>query len=392
MLKKKKAYWLFILIVLAGGWYYWHAKSSGSSSSVRYVTSVAEKGTLDVSVSGSGNIVVDDSANIDPTITGTVRNLSVNVGDKVKKGQTLFTIENDDLSVSVQSSQASFVRAQASLESAKASEKQAKQDYDDVKDENVALIRKQVAEKNLDAAKESVASAQASLVSAQADLANAQKNAGERTVTSPIDGTVNEINVENGDDLSKLSSGSSRTVPMIIGDLSTMKAEIDINEVDIADLNVGKEVTMTFDAISDLSATGKIEKIDSLGTSTSNVVTYGVTVGLDEIDSRIKPGMSVSANIITQSKENVIMVLSGAIKTEGDKSYVEVLGNDNAVSDKYIETGISNDVYTEVTSGISEGDKIVTQTLSSSTSSSSSSSSKSSGSGSTRQGFRMMGM
>ena len=136
MPKKKYLYWGIITLAIAGGSYWWYSQSKSTTNKVQYVTATAEKGTLTSSVSASGNVIVDQSSNIDPTITGTVANLAVNVGDKVTKGQFLFNIVNNDLSVAVSKSTTSLAQAQSSLESAKASKKQASADYNDAQIKN----------------------------------------------------------------------------------------------------------------------------------------------------------------------------------------------------------------------------------------------------------------
>lgn len=375
--KKHKFIYAMVIVVLIAGGYYWYNKSKSSNADVQYKTSVAEKGLLTTSVSGSGNVIVDSSANVDPTITGTVANLSVSVGDRVEKGQFLFDIENDDLSVNVTKAYASYLSSLQSLESAKASRKEAKRNYEDANSKN-----KSITKQKLEAAEIAISVAEENIKSASENYQNEKSNYADRKVTAPISGTVNEINIKNGDDLSKLSSGSSREVPVIIGDLGTMKAQVEVSEVDIASVSIGQKVTLTFNAIDGFSATGKVEKIDSLGTLTSGVVTYNVIVGFDELDSRIKPEMSVSASIITDIKQDAIIVPNSAVKS-GDKDdyYVEVVSN-GVTERKTVTIGLENNSKTEIKSGIKEGDTVVIQTIFSasktSTSSSSSSSSKSS--------------
>jgi RND family efflux transporter MFP subunit len=384
VIAKKKKYLIVGAVILIVGGYYWYSKSKSSTNQVQYVTEAAAKGTLMTSVSGSGNVIVDQSSNIDPTITGTVANLAVNVGDKVSKGQFLFNIVNDDLSVSASKSFTSYKQALSSLESAKANKKQASLDLsNNTQGEKGRTVLKQ----KLESAEASVVSAEQSVISAQADLANQRSNAAERKVTSPINGTVNAVNIKNGDDLSKLSSGSSRQVPIIIGDLGTLKAQVQVNEVDIPNVSIGQKATMTFSAIDNFTVSGKVEKMDSLGTLSSGVVTFNVTIGFDTLDPRIKPEMSVSAAIITNVKQNVLIVPSGAVKTQNGNSYVEILNDGQTPIQTTVITGSSNNTETEITSGINVGDKVVTQTISSGTtptSSTSSSSSSRSGSSSVR--------
>jgi macrolide-specific efflux system membrane fusion protein len=383
-MKLKKSYIIaaFVLILVVGGYYYYKKKQS-SSPQTKYVTATAEYGVLTSSISASGNVVVDQSSNIDPTITGTVSDLAVNVGDKVKKGQFLFNIVNDDLSVSVAKAQASYEQALSSLESAKASKKQAKVDLKEANSKNRAALKQK-----LEAAIASVESAQQSVISAQADLTDQKSKAAERRVVSPIDGTVNAVNIKNGDDLSKLSSGSSRQVPIIIGDLGTMKAQVQVNEIDIANVSIGQKTILKFEALDGLETSGKVEKIDSLGAIMQGVVNYNVIIGFDSLDKRIKPGMSVSASIITDVKQDVLIVPSSAVKNDGNGDYVEVLENGSPLR-KAVKIGVANDTSTEIISGVNVGENVITQTISSSNSSSSSKSSSKSGSSG---GLRLPGL
>jgi HlyD family secretion protein len=357
-----------IILALIIGGYYLYKKTHSTSTAVQYKTAVAEKGTLTTSVSGSGNVIVDQSANIDPTITGTVSSLAVNVGDSVAKGQLLFTIDNKDLSVNVTKAYSSYLQSLGSLETAKANKKDAKTNYDDASSSTKSSLKKK-----LEAAEISVTVAEENIKSTSQSYQNEKSNYADKNVKAPISGTVNAINIKNGDDLSKLSSGSSRQVPIIIGDLGTLKAQVQVNEVDIPNVKIGQKVMMTFSAVDGLNVSGKIEKMDSLGTLTSGVVTYNVTIGFDTLDPRIKPEMSVSASIITAVKQNVITVSNSAVKTQGGSSYVQVLVN-GIPQDKTVEVGASNNTETEITSGINVGDNVITQTIASGAAASSSAS------------------
>jgi HlyD family secretion protein len=376
----KKYLWAALIILVAVGDYYWYKKAYPTATAVEYVTAPAEKGTLITSVSGSGNVIVDQAANIDPTITGTVANLAVDVGDSVKKGQMLFTIVNDQLGVSVSKASSSYQSSLSSLESAKASKRQAQADLDTSKTNSAQ--DKDVLRKKLEASEASVTSAEKNIQSSLADLNYQREQAGKRNVTAPIDGTVNAVNIKNGDDLSKLSSGSSRLVPIILGDLDTLKVQIEINEVDIPSVSIGQKATLTFDALPDFTATGKVEKMDSLGTITQGVVTYNITIEFDSLDPRIKPDMSVTAAITTDVKQDVVTVPNSAVKAQGGSNYVEVFRGDSVVQVP-VQVGASNDTDTEIISGINPGDEVVTQTISSSDASSSTGTGSSS-SGNTR--------
>ncbi len=371
LIKKKKYIFGAVIVVLIIGGYYWYSKSKSISTTVQYKTTQVQKGEIVSSVSASGNVIVDDDATVDPTITGTVSSLAVSVGDKVKKGQLLFLIENNQLGIDANKAYSSYLQSKASLETAKANKNEAKNNYEDANDSEEYAMKKK-----LEAAEISLEAAEKNVETSWSSYQNSLSDASKRKVVSPIDGTVNAVNIKNGDDLSRLSSNSNSSAPIIIGDLSTLKAQVEVNEVDIANVNIGQKVSLTFSAIDGLTVTGKVEKMDSLGTLTSGVVTYNVTIGFDSLDERIKPQMSVSAAIIIGTKQDAIIVPNSAVKSQNGKSYVQILKGQTP-ENITVETGLSNDTQTEIISGIKVGDSVVTQTINSSSASAASSTSNS---------------
>ncbi|KKP79968.1 MAG: hypothetical protein A2271_01160 [Candidatus Moranbacteria bacterium RIFOXYA12_FULL_35_19] len=382
IIAKKKIIGIIGIILIAGGSYYWYSASKNKTTAVQYKTAMAEKGLLSVSVSGSGNIIVDNSANIDPTITGTVANLSVAVGDKVEKGQFLFSIENEDLSVNVKKAYASYLQSLASLETAKANRKEAENNFEDADSDERSIYKRK-----LEAAEISVSVAEENIKSSLENYQIEKNDYAKRNVLASISGTVNAVNIKNGDDLSRLSGNSNSQAPIVLGDLTTLKAQVEVSEVDISNVQIGQKAVLTFNALSDFETSGKVEKIDSLGTSNSGVVTYNVIVGFDSLDERIKPEMTVSASIITETKQDVILVPNSAVKIDNGNYYVEILKDGNSQK-KSVEVGLENTTKTEIISGINEGENVITQTIkSSATTSSNSSSSKNN-----QSGIRIPGM
>jgi len=378
MKKRKKKYVVISVIILAViGGYYWYNKSKTGNNQIEYATTAVEKGTLSTSVSGSGNVVVDQSVNIDPTITGTVTDLSVKVGDKVEKGQLLFSIDNDQLGVDASRAYISYLQSLQSLESAKNNKKQAKIDYSN----GTGVKEREILKKKIDIAEDAIISANESVKVAQADLQNKKTNTGKRNVTALISGTVNAVNIKNGDDLSKLSSGSSRQVPMVIGDLTTLKSQVQINEVDVSNIQLSQKAMMTFNSVAGLTISGKVEKIDSLGTIIQGVVNYNATIGFDTLDPRIRPGMSVSVSIITGVKQDVIIVPNSAVKTQGDGNYVEILNSGSTPQQVEVQVGAVNNTDTEIVSGLNVGDKVITRTINPNTSTNASTATRMQGEG-----------
>ncbi len=172
---------------------------------------------------------------------------------------------------------------------------------------------------------------------------------------------IAELNVKKGD---SISSGAA------IATLITKQqiAEIALNEVDAARVKIGQKATLTFDAVDNLSITGEVAEIDTLGTVSQGVVSYNVKIAFDVQDERIKPSMSVSVDIITESKRDVLLVPTSAVKSSASGSYVETLVN-NQPQRKTVTTGSSNDTMIEIIDGLQENERIITQTISASSSS-----------------------
>ena len=141
-----------------------------------------------------------------------------------------------------------------------------------------------------------------------------------------------------------------------------MAANISLNEVDVAKVKVGQRVTLTFDAVEDLEITGEVAEVDAIGAVSQGVVSYNVKIVFDIQDNRIKPGMSVSAAIVLSSKPDVLLAPNGAIKTQNNLTYVEALVN-GAPERRTVTVGSSNDTQTEILTGLTEGEAVITQTI-----------------------------
>jgi HlyD family secretion protein len=188
-------------------------------------------------------------------------------------------------------------------------------------------------------------------------LTDAQEKLADYTIRAPFDCVIASIPVKVGDSVS-----SGTTIATVI--TKQRIAEITLNEVDVAKAKVGQQVTLTFDAIDGLNIAGSVSEIDSVGTISQGVVTYAVKIAFDAQDERVKPGMSVSAAIITDVKQDALLIPSSAVKSKGATKTVE-LYNNGTPSAVTVETGISNDTRTEILSGLNEGDTVVVQTINS---------------------------
>lgn len=209
-------------------------------------------------------------------------------------------------------------------------------------------------------------------------LTSAYETLADCSVRAPFDGVVAKVSAKKGD---SVSSGTS--IATII--TKQQLAEISLNEVDAAKIKVGQKATLTFDAVTDLTISGEVAEVDTLGTVSQGVVTYSAQIMFDTQDERIKPGMSVAVSIITEIKQDVLTIPNSAIKTINGSSYVE-MPNENVTVDtanasgvilsqqpkqQAVEIGLASDTSTEIVSGLNEGETIIIRTISSSTSSTS---------------------
>ncbi len=212
------------------------------------------------------------------------------------------------------------------------------------------------------AREEDVAILKANLESAQASYQAAANAYNNNIIKAPFAGQLAVLNSKLGD----VVNGTT-----VVGILVTPQklAEITLNEVDVAKITVGNPATLSLDAIPDTVASGTIVEIDSVGSSNQGVVSYKVKISIDNSDTRILSGMSVSASIVTLSKSNVLVVPKTAIKTtNAGLHYVEKFSGQNKAgnistkskpAEVNISTGFSNDTETEIISGLSSGEVIV---------------------------------
>ena len=198
-------------------------------------------------------------------------------------------------------------------------------------------------------------SAQLSVQNAQNSLANDKANLANYYIYAPFNGTLGKLSLQVGD---QVGSGTSVATEVTTQDICT----IPLNEVDAAKVQPGQKVVLTFNALPDLSVAGQVATIDPIGTVSSGVVTYNVQISFDTQDARVKPGMSINANVITAVAQNVLVIPNSAIKTQGNIKYVQVLVN-GAPQQKAVTVGLVNDTNSQILTGLNAGDKVITQTI-----------------------------
>lgn len=474
---------LALIVVIVG--YIVIKKSSSTTGETRYVLAKVEEGTLTTSVTGSGQVSAQSQVDVNPKASGEVTYVGVKAGQKVRKGQSLFSIDAKDAQKAVRDAELSLESAKLSLESQQNQNNSSVEDKElavktayqdllnsslealpesDITDQKPPTItgnynlgkegdikisvyksvggfsfratglvdasgmvsvnspqpignsglyitfatdtadqmgpewiihipntkssnylsnynKYQTALSDLEKVKTGTDTSITSLKSAELtvrqrenDLLDAKQKLSDYYVTAPFDGIVASVDAEIGQ---TASSGTS--LATIVTDKKI--ATISLNEVDVAKIQLGQRATLSFDAVEGLTITGEVAEIDTIGTVSQGVVTYNVKIAFDTQDARIKPGMSASATIITDSKVDTLIVPSSAVKSNTDGTYyvlelqdkgeaqAGVQGVTSSTKPKQVpvEVGISDDTNTEIISGLNVNDEIVSKTVTAST-------------------------
>lgn len=199
--------------------------------------------------------------------------------------------------------------------------------------------------------------AQANVKRAQATVDRYYSLLSDTMIKAPVDGLITKINIDIGEQ----SSMTQAAISMI--GLSKTQIKVDVPESDITKLKVGNTVDITLDAFgNDQVFGGTVIFIDPASTVISEVIYYKVTVGFNSQDERIKSGMTANLTILTNSKDNALVVPSRTVTARGDTRYIQVLENNKPV-EKEVQVGLKgDDGLWEITSGLNAGEKVIVST------------------------------
>lgn len=408
---KKKIVIILIITSIIGGGVFAYQKFF-IKKEVSYETSAATKGTLTISISSTGTISSGNSTNITTAATGTVKTVYVINGDKVVKGQKIAELTLDEYGVEQQAT--AWSNYIDTLNAVKTAEKQKDQydvdmwqasqsikDAEDaVKDKDLSpknpstkedwtLQEKAIVDKNLTKAKAAYSEAESKYKNADAAIlkARAKVTAAWRdyqevssTITAPSDGVVNNLSLAEGVVISSSSTSKTATsttssssdtsntitsqkLGKIYSTDGQLQATVNLTEADVIKVSPNQKVVLTLDAYEGKTFTGKVLAVDTSGSVSSGVTSYPVTILMDKTDVNIYPNMAVSVSIITKVVTNALLIPTTTITTENNESYVQIL-KDNKVTKKIITLGDADDTQTEIKSGLSVGDAVITNMIS----------------------------
>jgi len=406
-----------VLIVLLVGAKY-TGLIGGEKTEKVTVEKAAEKNVIET-VTASGKIQPETEVKLSSEVSGEVTELLVKEGDVVKKGQLLIKVRPDvlksgyDRAVASNSSQkANVAAAQQLLEQNQANFVNAEATYK----RNVELHNKKVisaaefdaakaayltAKTNLGRSKEDYTAAKFQLAQTAANVQEAGANLAKATIYAPVDGVISKLSVELGDRILGTAQMAGTEI-MRISNLTSMEVNVDVNENDINRVNVNDKATIEVDAFADKKFRGIVTEIASSSkdvgtvTSTDQVTNFNVKVrilaesyndikeGAKDLPSPFRPGLSATVDIESESVKGLSIPIQAVFTgdnnskpgTEGNnanadqqksklsdktiKQYVYVYGADGKVKKTEVTTGIQNDQYIIIKSGLKSGQEVVT--------------------------------
>jgi len=331
------------------------APTLGSSSEVEYLTATAQTADVTAEVAATGTVqpavtydlafgseanasttTPSSSSGTDGTnpsetgspggtssVTWPVTSVAVGVGDHVAAGDVLATADTADLDADIAVASAQVTAATTQVNNA-------------VNDQ-------------------ALASAKAQLLDAQRNLATLEAAKAIASLVAPADGLVTEVNIAEG------SNAPSGTAIVVASD--AMVATASVTESDVSSIEVGQDATVTLSATGD-EATGQVSYIAPTGSSSGGVVSFGILVTLDAAPDSARPGMSADVTVVTAQAADVLAVPTAAVDGSAGDYTVSVMNADGTLDVRTVGVGLVTDEFTEITSGLSEGETVVTGTAS----------------------------
>lgn len=378
--------------------------SAGGEETPLYQTVPAERGNLQAFVGATGTVRARQSATLIWQTNGIIDSVNAQIGDVVKQEDVLASLVKSSLNQSIILAQADLIAAQKELENLLTSNTallEAEQAVDDaeeayqkaynwrvelngkidikeyVQDQFGNLKLKEykgyASQETIEQADRDLALAQsrledarrayerllqgqdsAEVAAARARVEAAQATLNQAYLIAPFAGTITQSQSITGDQVTAGSSGFR------IDDLSRLLVDVQVSEVDINNVEVGQNATLTFDAILNKAYTGKVVQVGQAGETVQGVVSFTVTVELTDADELVKPGMTAAVNIVVEEVQDVLLIPNRAVRLADDQRVVYILDENNQPLQIKIELGASSDSFSVLAGGdIQEGDLII---------------------------------
>jgi HlyD family secretion protein len=328
-------------------------------------------------ISASGEIKPKKNVNISAQIPGRVIKIGVEEGQRVKAGDFLLKLDSSQYEANAERDRAFISSYKAELIKADASFKKDESFY---QRQQQLFDEKLISKEQLEAAKAQYEISKATRQSilyqiqqAEASLKSSLDNLSKTVYTSPIDGIITSLRVEEGEVAIIGTMNNPGTVLMTIADLSVMEVEVEVDETDVIGVRIGQKAEVRVDALPNQTIIGKVTEIGSSAlqkvTTSQESKDFKVVITLENPQESLKPGLSASADITTAEKKNVLAVPISSLvlrekgekeknKDEEQEEGVYAVENNRA---KFcsVKKGIMGEMTIEITSGLKEGQEVI---------------------------------
>jgi HlyD family secretion protein len=349
----------------------------GNTGAAKYDTVKVERGKIVARVTASGTLSALVTVQVGTQVSGRIQDLYVDFNSPVRKGQILAKIDPQFFKAAVEQAKANLAAAEGNLAKAKAQAVDAHRQFERAKSLNeqgqlIAQSDVDTANANAQAADAQVQAMEGAVAQSRASLYQADVNLGYTTIESSIDGTVISRNVDVGQTVA--ASLQAPTLFTIAQDLKKMQVDTNVSEADVGKLSPGMRTSFNVDAFPGESFKGVIRQIRNAPQSVQNVVTYDAVIDVDNLDLRLRPGMTANVTFTYAEKDDTLKfpnaalrfrppteIASKAPRPDRDHRIIWVLRGGTPIP-VTIKTGLSDGSVTEIAEGdLHEGDALVTE-------------------------------
>ncbi|KAF0212781.1 MAG: RND family efflux transporter MFP [Ignavibacteria bacterium] len=314
----------------------------------QYETTIVKHRSLSSTVLATGVIKpkVGAEVRVGSRVSGVVKKLNVHVGDIVRKGDLLANLDDIELT-------AQYNQVAANLEIAKSTLK-----YAGIEKERQEILLEQnaVSKQSYDLAVKTFEVAQAEVAQVKANLDYAKVQLDYTRIFAPIDGSVASVSTQEGETVAAMFTAPTF---LTIIDLKRLEVRAYVDETDISKVKEGQKTEFTVDTYPSITFEGIVKAIYPKAELIDNVVNYVVIINISDSKGKIlRPEMTTTVNILSESLENVIAIPNKAISHKNGDDFVYVLKDGKAVERK-VTTGVKNKILTQIISGLAKNEELI---------------------------------
>ena len=371
---KKLILSLIALSAFAGGGYwawqkypekiaFWKSGNAAvTKKPAKPTTAVVATRDINFAITAAGDIGPVDTVSVRPEVGGLISKLTLDIGDKVKKGDVLFELDDKDLQTEKTSRKTEIAGAKLAVETQKIQLEKSKLNFDRIKglfaNKLVAQELFDNARLDYDLTKNNLDIALNRLETAQTALQTVEDKLLKTVIRAPFDSTILTRPVSVGQAVSGSSGFNSGTEVFTVANLSDMIITAHINQTDVTRLKVNQAVTVSVEAVPGLKLVGHVARIAPQATFKSGVKGYSTRIILKNAEHAVRPGMTANLSIPLVSAGNVLAIPLAAVFADQDQRFAYVKKGDDQFERQNIELGVADYDFTEVTKGLSGGEVI----------------------------------